>query len=136
MSLSHTIFLITTLILPFFVTGQGENTTRIAAGTFTNPVRGYDGSDPFIVYSGSYYYFMITTWKDVSLTRAKTLRGLITGETKVVYKGTDPNICCNVWAPGQYPKFEVGRMNADAPQRSMILMGRGTSISQQAKQQI
>lgn len=109
MFFSRTIFWIATLILSHSVAAHGENTTTIAAETFTNPLRGHDGSDPFIVYSGGYYYFMTTTWKDVSLTRARTLQGLKTGETKVVYKGIDPNICCNVWAPGQHTKFEVGR---------------------------
>ncbi|QDS73293.1 hypothetical protein FKW77_005208 [Venturia effusa] len=42
---------------------------------------------------------MTTTWNNVSLTRARTLEGLKEGERMVVYKGTDPDTCCNVWAP-------------------------------------
>ena len=68
--------------------------------TFTNPLKKKDGSDPFMVYDNGYYYLMTTTWKDVQLTRAKSVNGLKTGETKVVYKDGNKNRCCNVWAPG------------------------------------
>jgi GH43 family beta-xylosidase len=90
--------------LCFVLAVESSNASAVASGQFTNPLRPKDGSDPFIVYSDGYYYFMSTTWKDVKLTRAKTLEELKNGETKVVYRGTDPNICCNVWAPGQYRK--------------------------------
>lgn len=105
MLIAHTVLWIATLLLPFFVAAHGENATigARAAGTFTNPLRKVDGSDPFIVYSEGFYYLMTTTWKDVSLTRAKTLEGLKKGETKVVFRSTDPNLCCNFWAPGQFP---------------------------------
>jgi len=76
------------------------NETALAGGSFTNPLRPKDGSDPFIVYSGGFYYFMSTTWKDVQLTRARTIAGLKNGETKIVYKDGTKNRCCNVWAPG------------------------------------
>jgi len=83
---------IVTLLLPQFTLG----------GSFTNPLRKKDGSDPFMVYADGYYYLMTTTWKDVQLTRAKTVEGLKRGETKVVWKDGDKNRCCNVWAPGQF----------------------------------
>jgi hypothetical protein len=92
---------IVTLIFPSFVlAAAGFNETELGTGQFNNPLRRKDGSDPFIVYSDGYYYFMRATWKEVKLTRAQTLEGLKNGETKTVYRGTDPNICCNVWAPG------------------------------------
>lgn len=106
MLFSYAICWIVTLIFPYFVFAvEGLNTTSLGPGQFTNPLRPKDGSDPFIVYADGYYYFMSTTWKDVKLTRAKTLEGLKNGETKIVYRGTDPNVCCNVWAPGQYCKL-------------------------------
>jgi len=71
---------------------------------FTNPLRKKDGSDPWITFNNAdkYYYLLTTTWKDVQITRARTLNGLKTGEKKVVYKDGNVNRCCNVWAPGRY----------------------------------
>ncbi|KAF1851269.1 glycoside hydrolase family 43 protein [Cucurbitaria berberidis CBS 394.84] len=71
----------------------------VSAATFTNPLRAKDGADPHISYSGGYYYLMTTTWSDLRITRAKTLGGLKTGETKTVWKDTTASRCCNVWAP-------------------------------------
>lgn len=105
MLFSYSILWIATLIFPSLIKAvESVNETSFGPGSFTNPLRPKDGSDPFIVYSDGYYYFMSTTWKDVKLTRAKTMEGLKSGETKVVYRGTDPNVCCNVWAPGQYER--------------------------------
>lgn len=41
---------------------------------------------------------MTTTWTDLRITRAKTLGGLKTGETKTVWKDSNANRCCNMWA--------------------------------------
>jgi hypothetical protein len=76
-----------------------SHTLEAASETFTNPLRKKDGSDPFIVYNDGYYYLMTTTWKDVQLTRARTLNGLKDGERRTVYKDGNKNRCCNVWAP-------------------------------------
>ena len=63
-----------------------------------------------------YYYFMCksrthfgrlpvadhlpaTNWENLQMTRATTLEGLKTGETKLVWEDSDPSRCCNVWAP-------------------------------------
>jgi GH43 family beta-xylosidase len=91
MSTFHLMLCILTTILPQII---------FAANSFTNPLRVKDGSDPFMVYSDGYYYLTTTTWKDIQLTRAKTIDGLKMGETKVVWKDGDKNRCCNVWAPG------------------------------------
>ncbi|THV80376.1 Arabinanase/levansucrase/invertase [Aureobasidium pullulans] len=70
------------------------------AASFTNPLRAKDGSDPFIVYSGDGYYYLLTTeWTNIQVTRSKTLGGLKTGETKVVWQDSTASRCCNVWAP-------------------------------------
>jgi GH43 family beta-xylosidase len=71
----------------------------VSAASFTNPLKNPDGSDPHIAYSGGYYYMMTTTWTNLQITRAKTLGGLKTGETKVVWMDTNANRCCNMWAP-------------------------------------
>jgi GH43 family beta-xylosidase len=69
---------------------------------FTNPLRKKDGSDPWITFNTAdkHYYLLTTTWRDVQITRARTLSGLKTGEKRVVYKDGNVNRCCNVWAPG------------------------------------
>jgi GH43 family beta-xylosidase len=69
------------------------------ATTYTNPIRNPEGSDPFIVYTGGYYYFLTTTWTDVEISRATTLEGLKTSTKKVVYSTTTADRCCNVWSP-------------------------------------
>jgi beta-xylosidase len=66
------------------------------AASFTNPLRAKDGSDPFIVYSGDGYYYLLTTeWTNIQVTRSKTLGGLKTGETKVVWQDSTASRCCN-----------------------------------------
>jgi hypothetical protein len=69
--------------------------------TFTNPLKDPNGSDPFMVYEDGYYYLTTTTWEDIQLTRATTLDGLKEGETKLIFKDTDPDRSHNVWAPGE-----------------------------------
>jgi GH43 family beta-xylosidase len=67
--------------------------------TFTNPLKNPNGSDPFIVWDGNYYYLLTTTWTNIQLTRATTINGLKTGQTKIVYSDATASRCCNVWAP-------------------------------------
>ncbi|OGE52505.1 hypothetical protein PENARI_c010G10126 [Penicillium arizonense] len=66
---------------------------------WTNPIRNPGGSDPFVVYTGGYYYLLSTTWSDVEIARATTVAGLETATKKVVYTTTATSHCCNVWAP-------------------------------------
>ncbi|KAF2467651.1 Arabinanase/levansucrase/invertase [Lindgomyces ingoldianus] len=73
--------------------------TFSSAATYSNPLKTKDGSDPHIAWSGGYYYLMTTTWSNLQITRAKTLNGLKTGETKVVWTDSTSSRCCNVWAP-------------------------------------
>ena len=67
--------------------------------TYSNALKGSNGSDPQIVYTGGYYYLTTTTWTNIQVTRAKTLEGLKTGEVKVVWTDSTSSRCCNVWAP-------------------------------------
>lgn len=70
------------------------------SASFTNPLKARGGSDPFIVYSGDgYYYLLTTTWSNIQVTRSKTLAGLKGGQTKVVWSDQTSSRCCNVWAP-------------------------------------
>jgi beta-xylosidase len=66
---------------------------------WNNPIRNPGGSDPFVVYTGGYYYLLSTTWSDVEIARATTVAGLETATKKVVYTTTATSHCCNVWAP-------------------------------------
>jgi GH43 family beta-xylosidase len=70
---------------------------------FTNPLKRNSGSDPWITYYNGYYYLLTTMWTEVTITRAKTLNGLKTGQTKAIYKQNGGDRCCNVWAPGMCP---------------------------------
>jgi GH43 family beta-xylosidase len=89
-------------ILRSLIVCLGTVTGLVHAANFTSPLKDPNGSDPFIVYDGGYYYFTTTTWTDVQITRAKTLEGLKTGERKVAWKDSNTSRCCQVWAPGMY----------------------------------
>jgi GH43 family beta-xylosidase len=67
--------------------------------TYSNPIWNPNGSDPFVVYTGGYYYLLTTTWTDVEMSRATTLEGLKTSTKKVIYSTTTASRCCNVWSP-------------------------------------
>jgi GH43 family beta-xylosidase len=83
----------------------------VSAASFTNPLKTVDGSDPHIVWTGGYYYLMTTTWTNLKITRAKTLGGLKTGETKTVWTDSNANRCCNMWAVSAY-KLPRSDLNA------------------------
>jgi GH43 family beta-xylosidase len=70
-----------------------------SAAAFTNPIRNPGGSDPFLVYTGGYYYLMTTTWTDVEIAHATTIDGLKTATKKSVYSTSTASRCCNVWSP-------------------------------------
>jgi hypothetical protein len=70
----------------------------VGAASFSNPLKKTDGSDPHIVYTGGYYYLMTTTWTNLKITRAKTIDGLKTGETRTVWTDTNANRNANMWA--------------------------------------
>lgn len=66
---------------------------------WTNPIRNPGGADPFIVYTGGYFYLLTTTWTDVEIARATTINGLKSATKKVVYSTGTSTRCCNVWSP-------------------------------------
>jgi GH43 family beta-xylosidase len=72
----------------------------VGAASFSNPLKKTDGSDPHIVYTGGYYYLMTTTWTNLKVTRAKTIEGLKTGETRTVWTDTNTSRNANMWAVG------------------------------------
>ena len=103
-----------------------------SAATFTNPLKPVNGSDPQLVYDGGYYYLMTTTWTNLQITRARTLEGLKTGETRVVYSDPEPSRCCNVWAPELHKignRYEPGYPPFTERRRYADRMEGGTSIT-------
>jgi GH43 family beta-xylosidase len=83
-----------------------------------------------MTYSDGYYYLMTTTWTNLQITRAKTLEGLKTGETRVVWTDGNPSRCCNVWAPELhkidntwYIYYTAGNSQNLDGQRSHVLKG-------------
>ncbi|KAG8921840.1 hypothetical protein FRC01_014857 [Tulasnella sp. 417] len=102
----------------------------ISAVTFTNPIKNPNGSDPFMVYDGGYYYLTTTTWTNVQITRATTIAGLKTATPKVVYTDSNSARCCNVWAPeihkidGKWWLYYTAGQSANLDlQRSHVLQG-------------
>ncbi|KAF8598769.1 Arabinanase/levansucrase/invertase [Ceratobasidium sp. AG-I] len=71
----------------------------LCTSAYTNPLKGSNGSDPFMVYSNGYYYLTTTTWSNVQITRATSMAGLKTAQPKVVWTDTTASRCCNMWAP-------------------------------------
>jgi len=101
------------------------------AATYTNPLRNPEGGDPFIVYTGGYYYLLTTTWTNVAISRATTLNGLKTATKKVVYTTTTASRCCNVWSPeahylnGAWYIYYTAGTSADLNgQRVHVLVGK------------
>ncbi|KAF2090463.1 glycoside hydrolase family 43 protein [Saccharata proteae CBS 121410] len=103
------------------------------SATYSNPLKNPNGSDPHMVYTGGYYYLMTTTWTDLEITRATTLEGLKTGDTKVVWTDTTASRCCNVWAPEMhyledvwYIYYTAGESTDLDGQRAHVLQGGAT----------
>lgn len=105
-----------------------------AAFAWTNPIRNPGGSDPFIAYSGGYYYLLTTEWTDIQISRSTTVEGLKTATSKVIYSDTTSSRCCNVWAPevhylgGRwYVYFTAGNGDNLDGQRLHVLAGMSCS---------
>ncbi|KAG8945491.1 hypothetical protein FRC04_000776 [Tulasnella sp. 424] len=105
----------------------------VSVTTFTNPIKNPNGSDPFMVYDGGYYYLLTTTWTNVQITRATTVTGLKTATPKVVWTDSTSTRCCNVWAPEihkigstWYLYYTAGQSADLGLQRSHVLQGGST----------
>lgn len=86
-------------ILAYFLCALPSFFQGTLAANYTNPLRGFNGGDPQVVFYQGWYYMMSTNFNDLRMTRARTLDGLKTGEEKLVYADTNASRCCNVWAP-------------------------------------
>ncbi|KAG9045260.1 hypothetical protein FS837_006742 [Tulasnella sp. UAMH 9824] len=89
-------------------TTTNAGSTPSPTGYFTNPIKSSNGSDPFMVYDGGYYYLMTTTWSNLQMTRATTIAGLKTATPKVLWsRDSVASRCCGYWAP------EVHKINGN-----------------------
>lgn len=102
---------------------------------YTNPIRNPGGSDPFLVYTGGYYYLLTTSWSDVQISRATSIEGLKTATKKVVYSTSTSSRCCNVWAPevhylggAWYIYYTAGTSANLDGQRLHVLKGKPTYL--------
>ncbi len=66
--------------------------------TFQSPIRN-PGADPHMVTTGGYYYLTNTQGSFISVTRSKTIGGLLDGDTKTVWTDSDASRNANFWAP-------------------------------------
>lgn len=103
-----------------------------ATTTYTNPVRGREGADPQIIYSGGYYHLLTTTGDDVAMARAASLDGLRAAPRRVLYapQAADAGRRCNLWAPEAhrlggrwYVYYAAGTCQGTAGQRVHVLRG-------------
>ncbi|KAI6864775.1 hypothetical protein KC334_g20167, partial [Hortaea werneckii] len=119
--------------LAFLLVAAATIISFVHGASFSNPLKEENGSDPFIVYTGGYYYLMTTTWTDVQITRAATLGGLKTGETKVVWSDSTASRCCNVWAPevhyldGKWYIYYTAGQSEDTTQQKMHVLEGGAT---------
>lgn len=109
-----------------------EATTATTATTYTNPVRGREGADPQIVFSGGYYHLLTTTGDDIAMARAASLDGLRTAPRRVLYapQPADAGSRCNLWAPEAhrldgrwYVYYAAGNCQGTNGQRVHVLRG-------------
>lgn len=55
--------------------------------------------DPSVVFAGGAYAIVYTSDKYIAMTRARTLNGLLNGETRVFWNDTTPERARHLWAP-------------------------------------
>jgi GH43 family beta-xylosidase len=107
--------------------------------TFQNPLNTTQGSDPFMVYYGGYYYLAATTWgTTLTMKRGKTIQALKDATPTVVWRDSNASRSGNMWAPefylldngfGQkrwYHYYTAGDGKDLGTQRSYVLESEGT----------
>ncbi|KAK5662472.1 hypothetical protein OQA88_8383 [Cercophora sp. LCS_1] len=73
-----------TVLILRLVTVLSALLCHVLAAPYSNPIARGTVYDPFITFSEGYYYFLSTGY-DLRVTRARTLDGLKTGQTKVIF---------------------------------------------------
>jgi len=72
--------------------------TNIPRPTFRNPLK-IEGADPWLTYYEGWYYLATTTGTEVKLRRAPRIGELKDAADEIVWKGDDPALSHDVWAP-------------------------------------
>lgn len=101
------------------------------AQTFTNPLVS-SGADPQLTTFEDNYYLTYTTGSDIRVRRADSLTRLRDAEEQIVWTDTEPERCCNVWAPELhrlegsngwrwYVYYTAGPLECCAEQRMHVL---------------
>jgi len=73
------------------LSGLFGNRGIASAARYSNPLETNHEGDPFVTFTQGYYYFLSAPPEligDLMVTRARTLEGLKSGQTKVVAPGT------------------------------------------------
>ncbi|RPA99471.1 arabinofuranosidase [Choiromyces venosus 120613-1] len=103
--------------------------------TFSNLLKNPNGSDPYMVYTGGYYYLTTTTWTNIQLTRATTLAGLKTATPVTVWTDSAASRAGNFWAPELhfinsrwYIYYTAGTAECCDNQRLHVLQGGSTPL--------
>ncbi|MFG2825352.1 family 43 glycosylhydrolase [Kitasatospora sp. NPDC048365] len=74
--------------------------TAAAGRTYTNPIKAQKGADPWLEYHNGNYYLVTTSWtSEITMRKSPTLAGLATAPSVQVFSDSNPNRCCNIWAP-------------------------------------
>ncbi|KQV13915.1 MULTISPECIES: family 43 glycosylhydrolase [unclassified Kitasatospora] len=82
------------------LTFAGQPATAAAGRAYTNPVKSQKGADPWLEYYNGNYYLVTTSWSsEITMRKSPTLAGLATAPSVQIFKDTNPNRCCNIWAP-------------------------------------
>lgn len=94
--------LVLALAAALALVSTGQVRAEAAPGpSFTNPVvPAPNSADPTLVqYNGSYYYVATTWTADVVMRRSSTIAGLRAAPEQVVFRATQNEGCCTMWAP-------------------------------------
>ncbi|MCA0457731.1 MAG: family 43 glycosylhydrolase [Chloroflexi bacterium] len=114
-------------------------TAQSPENTFHNPLNTTGGDDPWLTYYEGYYYLANTTWTNqMFMRKSATLAGLKVAKPQLIYTETEPDRCCNMWAPefyllegddGQqhwYFYYTAGTQGTFDNQRSYVIESEGT----------
>ncbi|WP_457030020.1 family 43 glycosylhydrolase [Kitasatospora sp. P5_F3] len=98
---SHPWLLLVVALLALLGSTLAERPATAAAGrAYTNPVKSQKGADPWLEYYNGNYYLVTTSWSsEITMRKSPTLAGLSTAPSVQIFKDTNTNRCCNIWAP-------------------------------------
>jgi hypothetical protein len=84
---------------PPLVNGPAVNNRAARGETFTNPLLP-QGSDPWAIYKGGYYYYMQTTGDNLTIWKVRNLADLNSAQGQVVWKPrAGLPYSKDIWAP-------------------------------------